>query len=179
MEEPSSFRGTPSVGPGPVKVHFDGASNSTLGGGLATYGYTIEGAGIDLEDAGLAVRPYSEHATNNVAEYSGAIHALERLRGLGYTGAVEVYGDSQLVIRQMRGEYEVRAEHLRSYHEWLQKLSGHFAQVTWNWVPREENTRADALSKQAILEHRPTAERLRRTGSLGGTEGGGPPPPGD
>jgi len=164
------------VDPGPVRVHFDGASNSTLGGGLATYGYTIEGAGFDLEESGLAVRPYSEHATNNVAEYSGAIHALERLRGLGYTGVVDMYGDSQLVIRQMLGEYEVRADHLRSYHEWLQKLAGHFARVTWNWVPREQNSRADALSKQAIQDHAETAARLRHDGSRGSAQQDGRSP---
>ncbi len=172
MDDSKVPRGVVVAELGPVRVHFDGASNSTQGGGLATYGYTIEGAGFDLEDSGLAVSPYSDHATNNVAEYSGAIQALERLRGLGYTGMVEVYGDSQLVIRQMVGEYEVRADHLRSYHDWLEKLARSFARITWTWVPREENQRADALSKQAIAEHAPMAARVRRARGLGrGTAG--------
>jgi ribonuclease HI len=173
-------RGVVVVDPTPVRVHFDGASNATRGGGLATYGYTIEGGGFDLEDSGLAVRPYSEHATNNVAEYAGAIQALERLRGLGYKGPVEVFGDSELVIRQMRGEYEVRAEHLKSYHDWLGRLAGEFESVSWNWVPRERNTQADALSKQAIADHARDAASHRPgrpTGAPGGPRDGEEEPP--
>ena len=72
---------------GPVRVHFDGACEPARGGGLATFGYTIEGAGFDLEEGGLAVRPYSERATNNVAEYAGAIQALYRLARPGLHGS--------------------------------------------------------------------------------------------
>ena len=123
------------------------------------------------------MRPYSENATNNVAEYSAAIQALERLRGLGYIGAVEVYGDSQLVIRQMNGEYQVRADHLRSYHEWLRKLAGSFVSVSWTWVPREQNGRADALSKQAIAEHEAVAARPRSVRDGRNASDDEPPPP--
>ncbi len=153
-------RGVATAASGPVRIHFDGACEPARGGGVATYGYTIEGGGFDLEDGGLAVRPYAEHATNNVAEYTGAIRALERLRGLGYTGPVDVFGDSQLVIRQMLGEYAVRADHLRSYHAWLARLAQGFDRVTWIWVPREQNARADALSKEALAEHAPAVPRL-------------------
>jgi ribonuclease HI len=181
MNDDSQRSRDTAVAAGPVVVHFDGASNATRGGGLATYGFTIEGGGFDLEDSGLAVRPYSDRATNNVAEYSGAIQALERLRGLGYTGPVDVYGDSQLVIRQMSGEYEVRADHLRSYHEWLTKLARTFSHVTWHWVPREENVRADALSQQAIADHSVIAARHRphRRGETVDPDPGGDEPPGD
>jgi ribonuclease HI len=144
----------------PIVIHFDGACEPARGGGVATYGYTLEGGGWDLEDSGLAVRPYSEHATNNVAEYVAAIQALERLHGLGWKGPLEVRGDSQLVIQQMRGEYAVRAPHLREYHARLAQLAGTFAEVRWVWVPREQNTRADALSKLALAEHTPAARRL-------------------
>ncbi len=162
MSDQDLPRGTATASSeGPVRVHFDGACEPARGGGLATFGYTIEGAGFDLEEGGLAVRPYSEHATNNVAEYAGAIQALERLRGLGYTGPVEVFGDSQLVIRQMLGEYAVKAEHLRSYHAWLGRLARDFSAVRWTWIPREQNTRADTLSKQALSDHAPSALRHR------------------
>lgn len=161
MEDRAVPRGIAAAEPGPVRVHFDGACEPARGGGLATFGYTIEGAGLDLEEGGLAVRPYSERATNNVAEYVGAIQALERLHGLGYSGTVEVRGDSQLVIRQMLGEYEVKAEHLRPYHDWLAQLARRFSSVRWEWVPRERNQRADALSKQALADHAPAAARHR------------------
>jgi ribonuclease HI len=136
---------------GPVTVTFDGAFEVVRGRRLATYGFTIDGPGVATEESGLAVRPDSENATNNVAEYVGAIRALERLHGFGYDGPVEVRGDSQLVIRQMRGEYAVRADHLKGYHDRLVQLAATFARVEWVWVRREENVRADALSKEAIF----------------------------
>jgi ribonuclease HI len=143
-------RGVTSADGAPVLVHFDGACETVRGRRLATFGYTIDGGGFATEECGLAVRPDSENATNNVAEYVGAIRGLERLKGFGFTGPVEVRGDSQLVIRQMTGEYEVRAEHLREYHERLGQLAAAFAQVAWTWIPREQNTRADALTKEAL-----------------------------
>jgi ribonuclease HI len=141
-------RGTALAGAIAV-VHFDGACQPPGGGGIATYGYTVEGA-FDHEDFGLAVRPGSPHSTNNVAEYVGAISALEWLTRQGHRGPVEVYGDSQLVIRQVLGEYEVRAEHLLAYRDHLRQLAGGFERHRFVWVPREENARADALSKRAI-----------------------------
>jgi ribonuclease HI len=135
-----------------VEVHFDGACEPAKGGGVAAFGFHIEGAGFLHEDFGLAVRPYSEHATNNVAEYVAAIRALEWLADQRYPGEVVLLGDSQLVIRQMLGEYRVRAEHLRAYHEHLLRLARKFRRVEFRWIPREENARADALSKQALGE---------------------------
>ena len=140
------------AGSGPVRVQFDGACQPPGGAGVAGWGFVIDGPGLHYEDYGLATRPYAVHSTNNVAEYVGAIRALEQLRSIGYDGEVVVEGDSQLVVRQMNGEYEVRAEHLKAYHEWLRKLADGFRKVEFRWVPREENTVADALSKRAIEE---------------------------
>ncbi len=143
-------RGVATPPTGAVVVNFDGACEPARGGGIATYGFTVRGAGLLHEDHGLAVPPFHERATNNVAEYVAAICALEWLVKAGYTGEVVVEGDSQLIVRQMNGEYEVRAEHLRPYHERLHQLAARFARVEFRWVPREENTRADELSKMAI-----------------------------
>lgn len=145
-----------------VQVHFDGACQPARGGGIATYGFTVEGAGLDHEGSGLAAPPWSPQATNNVAEYSAAICALEWLVGRGYAGPLLVLGDSELVIKQMNGDYEVRAEHLKAYRERLSQLSAKFAEVNFRWVPREDNRRADELSKLAIEEAAPDARRLRR-----------------
>jgi len=142
-------RGT-VVFPGVVEVHFDGACQPPKGGGVATFGFVVAGEGLDHEECGLAVKPYSRHATNNVAEYVAAIRALEYLAGRQFRGTVIAIGDSQLVIRQMRGEYEVRAEHLRAYHERLGHLAGRFDHVEFRWVAREQNARADELSKVAL-----------------------------
>ena len=155
-------RGIASVADaGPVVVHFDGACQPPGSEGVAGWGYVIDGPGLHFEECGLATRPYSPHSTNNVAEYVGAIRALEQLRSAGYSGDVVVEGDSQLVIRQMNGEYEVRKEHLKAYHEWLRKLAAAFRRVEFRWIPREENSLADALSKRAIEEARESARSHR------------------
>lgn len=151
MDDRQIPRGVATLG-GRVRVHFDGACEPARGGGIATFGYHLEGGGFLHEDCGLAAAPFSPNATNNVAEYVAAIRALEWLVGRGYEGEVELVGDSQLVVRQMNGEYEVRAEHLKAYHEHLARLASRFHPATFAWVPREENTRADALSKQALAE---------------------------
>lgn len=161
--DPVLPRGTADFG-SVVTVHFDGACQPPKGGGVATYGYTIEGDRFHEEGRGLAVAPWAPHATNNVAEYVGAIRALEWLRSKAYRGPVMLLGDSQLVIRQMRGEYEVRAEHLRQYHEHLRRLASEFADVQFVWVAREENVRADELSKEALEAASHEARRLRPEG---------------
>ncbi|HYA71177.1 MAG TPA: ribonuclease HI [Thermoplasmata archaeon] len=175
-------RGIATVaGSGPVTVHFDGACQPPGSSGVAGWGFVIDGPGFHYEDCGLATRPYAPHSTNNVAEYVGAIRALEQLRSIGYTGDVVVEGDSQLVIRQMIGEYEVRAEHLKAYHDWLRQLTGSFHKVEFHWVQREENAMADALSKRAIAEAWEEARTHRP--SRGRSEDGTEPPdandPGD
>lgn len=143
-------RGVTEAPAGPVEVYFDGACEKVAGRAVAGYGYTLFGAGFRHDDFGLAVPPGHPRATNNVAEYVGAICALEWLARAGYTGEVKLAGDSQLVIRQMTGEYRVLAEHLKPYHERLRQLVGSFRGVAFRWVPRTENARADALSKKGI-----------------------------
>jgi ribonuclease HI len=145
--------------PRQVIVHFDGACEPPGTGGIATYGFTVDGEGFEWESGGLAVRPHAPTATNNVAEYVGAICALEWLTAQQYNGPVLVRGDSQLVVRQMNGEYEVKAEHLRAYHARLTQLRGLFQEVVFEWIPREENRRADALSKLALDDARSAVRR--------------------
>ena len=130
-------------------VHFDGASASISGHYVGGWGCVVEGPGFVHEDFGNLRLP-GDLATNNVAEYTAAVKALEYLVSRGFHGVVEVYGDSQLVIRQFSGEYRVRASHLKPYHERLLALAQKFSKVTFTWVPREENYRADALSKQGL-----------------------------
>ncbi|MCI4350443.1 MAG: ribonuclease HI family protein [Thermoplasmata archaeon] len=144
-----------------ARVHFDGACQPPRGGGVATFGFVVDGTNLSHTDKGLAVPPWSPNATNNVAEYVAAIRALEWLRGRSFSGIVVVIGDSQLVIRQMNGEYDVKAEHLKAYHAHLQRLVQEFKEVRFEWVPREENTEADRLSKEALIDALPAARKLR------------------
>jgi ribonuclease HI len=150
-----------AVLPADVHVHFDGACQPPRGGGVATYGFTVEGPGLHYEEKGLAVPPWTPRATNNVAEYTAAIRALEWLKEKGYSGPVRVMGDSQLVIRQVQGQYRVKAPHLQQYHDHLLHIARHFEQVDWAWIPREANARADELSKEALEDEWRRAARLR------------------
>jgi len=160
-------RGVASASQGPVEVHFDGACEERGGQRVAAWGYTLEGAGLRHEDFGLAVPPGDARATNNVAEYVGAICALEWLARNGYAGEVRLAGDSQLVIRQMTGEYRVRAPGLQPYHDRLEQLARSFRTVEFRWVPRAVNARADALSKQGIELGNPREGRPRPARAAG------------
>lgn len=82
-------------------------------------------------------------ATNNVAEYQGLIAGLTDAAELGASEVV-VHLDSQLIDRQMRGVYRVKAPRLRGFHAEAGALVARFEAVRFEWVPRERNGRADA-----------------------------------
>jgi len=83
--------------------------------------------------------------TNNIAEYTALIEGLKECSSRGFD-TVEVFGDSQLVIRQMKGEYKVKNAKLKPLHNDAMVLVRSFFGVTFTWIPREENTIADGLS---------------------------------
>jgi len=101
---------------------------------------------------GLAAEPWSENATNNVAEYMGLIRGLEWLAQRAPGGEVAIRGDSLLVIRQVSKKYAVKAERLRPLHRRAQELLSNFPNARVEWVPREKNREADELSVRAYLE---------------------------
>jgi ribonuclease HI len=88
-------------------------------------------------------------ATNNVAEYRGAIAGLERALALG-ARRVRVRADSLLVVNQQKGLWKVKSPALRALWGETRELAGRFERVTWEHVPRERNRRADALANQAM-----------------------------
>lgn len=89
--------------------------------------------------------------TNNYAEYMGLLIGLKRARELGVE-EVEVFADSELMIRQLGGRYQVKSPTLRPlYEEALQLLNG-FHRVKLVHVPREMNGAADEMSNRAIDE---------------------------
>jgi ribonuclease HI len=87
--------------------------------------------------------------TNNQAEYHALILGLRHALAAGATDVV-VHGDSQLVLRQLRGEYRVRKAELKPLHAEAGKLLARFASARLEWVPRAENAVADEASKRAI-----------------------------
>ncbi len=91
-----------------------------------------------------------EHETNNVAEYTGLIIGMQQAAERGIRKLV-VRGDSQLVIRQMLGEYKVKSPGLLALYQQAKKIERQFESVTYQHIYREQNTRADALSNQGLL----------------------------
>ena len=88
-------------------------------------------------------------ATNNEAEYQAAIAGLEEALELG-GGGLDLRMDSELVIRQLLGEYKVRNVRLRPYYLRLVDLLGEFWPVSIEHVPRARNKRADELANLAL-----------------------------
>ena len=88
-------------------------------------------------------------ATNNVAEYRALIFGIERAAELGAT-ELELVGDSELVVKQVRGEYRVKDAGLKPLHSAAQSALGRFSEWTIRHVRREENAEADALVNQAL-----------------------------
>jgi broad specificity phosphatase PhoE/ribonuclease HI len=90
-------------------------------------------------------------ATNNVAEYRGLIAGLEAAAQVG-AAEVEVRMDSKLVVMQMRGEWKVKHPDMIPLAQAARGQAATFAQVSYQWVPRSENARADRLANAAMDE---------------------------
>jgi len=110
-----------------------------------------------------AVRMIGTNCTNNQAEYTGLIHGLQAAVARGVR-TITVYGDSELVIKQMKGEYKVKNPVLKGMNQRAQLLAGSFANITYNWVERSKNKPADALSGRAMHQPSSAEECAERIG---------------
>jgi len=128
------------VSAAPWKAHVDGAARGNPG---------PAGVGVVIEDAdGNVVKEIAEplgRTTNNVAEYTAMIRALEEARALGCS-SLAVYTDSELMAHQLNGKYAVKAAHLIPLYQRARLLLKQFDAATVTHVRRELNKRADALS---------------------------------
>ena len=114
--------------------------------GPAAYGYVLEAEdGTVLAAHGEAIGI----ATNNVAEYSALIAGLERAAQIG-VGEVEIVSDSELMVKQMRGEYKVKNEALRELSRRAARLASAVGKVRYTAVRRDQNTLADQLVNDAL-----------------------------
>ena len=92
---------------------------------------------------------YIGHATNNVAEYSALVAGLEAAIALGVT-ELAVVSDSELMVKQMRGEYKVKNEALKELSQRAGALARKLGTVTYTAVRRHHNTLADQLVNDAL-----------------------------
>jgi len=87
--------------------------------------------------------------TNNYAEYMGLILGLKRAKAMGIR-ELDVYSDSELLVKQLSGEYQVKADNLKPLHEEARQLLQGFTDIAVSHIPREENQAADEMSNRAI-----------------------------
>jgi ribonuclease HI len=127
-----------------LRLFTDGGARGNPG--PAAYGFVLEepgGAVLFAEGKAIGV------ATNNVAEYSGLVAGLEKAVELEAT-EVEVVSDSELMVKQMRGEYKVKNEALRALSLEAARLARRLDAVEYRHVRREQNELADRLVNEAL-----------------------------
>jgi ribonuclease HI len=127
------------------KLEFDGCSKGNpgrAGAGAVLY----EGSREIWADA----KYVGDKETNNVAEYTGLIMGLHEARRRNISRLL-VRGDSELIIKQMNGQYAVKSENIRHYHQAAKDLAAQFKWIEFRHVYRKDNARADELSNKGLL----------------------------
>ena len=113
--------------------------------GPAACGVVVKGE----ERVLVAFGEYLGKTTNNIAEYTAVLRALETARDLG-AREVDCYLDAELVVKQMRGEYRVKNPGLAPLYLQIWTLVHGFQRVSFHHIPRERNTEADRQVNLAI-----------------------------
>lgn len=141
-----------------VSIHVDGAVSGTKFAGAAAVARTREGYFIGWLSRQLT------SMSNNEAEYQAALLGLTLA---GYLGAdrVEIISDSEVIVRQMRGQSRVLSARLKRLHQETCTRAGHFAEVSFRHVPRTENWLADALATEALTGRIVQMPPARRPGT--------------
>ncbi len=123
------------------------------GGSRGNPGPAGFGVRIEDDDGRLVaeIRAALGVATNNVAEYRGLLAALTHLAAHGFRVA-RIRSDSELLVKQMRGEYRVKHPNLLPLHREARALAARLERVTFEHIPREANTEADRLANLAMDE---------------------------
>lgn len=126
-------------------VEADGASRGNPG--AAAGGAVV----LDPETGQVVARAgvLCGHASNNVAEYRGMIEGLDIALAMAPEGSVHVRMDSKLVVEQMSGRWKIKHPDMQDLAKAARELIGSRS-VTFEWIPREENARADAAANVAL-----------------------------
>jgi ribonuclease HI len=127
-----------------AKLFTDGGARGNPG--PAAYGYVLE------SDDGSVLAAHGEAigtATNNVAEYRALVAGLDKALELG-VDELEVVSDSELLVKQMRGEYKVKNAALRDLSSQVASLARELGSVSYTAVRREHNELADQLVNEAL-----------------------------
>ena len=130
-------------------VHVDGGSRGNPGPAAAAAVVSSPDGDV-LDEASVTLG----RATNNVAEYRGLLLGIERARELGAT-EVELVNDSELIAKQVMGEYKVKSPDMAALHEQARKALAGFESWSIRSVPRAQNAAADALVNRALDDGSP------------------------
>ncbi len=128
-----------------IRVWIDGASRGNPG--KAGAGIVIKDSDGDVLDEISAY--LGDDLTNNQSEYSALVNALEFCVDQGFK-EVRIFSDSELLVKQMNGEYDVKSESILKLYGKARSLESEFSEVEYNHVPRDENEAADDLANKAI-----------------------------
>lgn len=141
-----------------LRVESDGGSRGNPG---------LAGAGSSVVDPASVIAgdpkelacqwEYIEQATNNVAEYHGLINALQLAAEVAQKSGeatsdvdVDVFMDSKLIVEQMSGRWKIKHPDMKPLAQRVKELEKSFAGVSYTWVPRAQNKRADELANRAM-----------------------------
>lgn len=127
----------------------------TDGGSRGNPGQAAIGVIIEDPIRGEVVREHYERIgieTNNVAEYRALIEGLKLARRY-HPNRLICHLDSELVVKQLNGEYKVKMATMKAFFDEIQELSQEFSNVVFMHIPRSDNYRADALVNKALDEH--------------------------
>jgi len=149
---------------GRYEIFIDGSSRGNPG--QAGCGVVIrDEKGVILLEQGYSLG----EMTNNAAEYNALIIALEEALALGAKG-VNVYADSELLVRQINGQYRVKNEYLKVLHGKASRLAKGFVEFNIEHVRREKNKEADRLAQEASKEGKKAAGEKTKVRTLGARE---------
>ncbi|MDD5326709.1 MAG: phosphoribosylglycinamide formyltransferase [Phycisphaerae bacterium] len=129
---------------GQIIIYVDGGSRGNPGPAAA--GFVLADAGGNQLQAKAF---FLNHATNNVAEYTAIIKALEAAKQIN-AERLTIFSDSELLVRQINGQYKVKSEQIRPLFQRAVNLINDFEDWKLKHIPREKNKRADALVNQAL-----------------------------
>jgi len=121
-------------------IMIDGASRGNPGPAAA---------GVVLDHPAVKRGEYIGKATNNVAEYRALILGLELAAEMALA-EIEIKSDSELLVRQMTGQYRVKNPALKELFNTAQKAAARLASVSYRHIPREENVEADRIANMAL-----------------------------
>lgn len=134
-------------------IYTDGGSRGNPG--KAAYGYVI----YDEEKRVIAKEGrYIGIQTNNVAEYTALLEALKKAKELSKThdiSSIACFADSNLVVQQLLGKFRIKAMHLQPIITQIRQLEVELPKITYQHVPRAQNTQADAMVNQALDRQNP------------------------